>query len=634
MANNGDSGLPDALPVIPRPWRPPWPDPGEEKRAQRAGLAEMPSRGYYRGAINEWQPSGTAAAEETLPTVEPYRQRAEEEAATLASKVNPPRAHGWREFGRVMSRIGQGAGMVVAPGVMENIPGTDANRFIQLQHLRGYLSADDERRAQEEEQRARAAYQAGPLSEEAQANAAFRRAEAQEKGLPSLIKPEDWMLDERGNPIPTYNVPHPGGYPGIETYPVGKEPRAFPSSSVAPGAAAAGPTGTPPGAMPTIPQAAAPPQTGGMPTVAPPAARPGLPPPGATFPQKMDETHFIAKYLRDNQLPNTADNVAKARAAFTSGGSIGREQADKYAAQIADLVGPTGVNIAGYRVTPEMTKAEANEALAAARNERNEFEKVQAPERAQGRKDERTYGYAEDPKGVLMLTNKAQADKWGHQFMEVSKADQYKDAVAMGQLNDIVLNTTRLEQAVRKLPKSISTIHAQNMAAILNEDKIKTGTTLGWFGRFDLPGGDYIADVLKDTDKAHLWNDGLTKEERDVMSAYIRAKSSAIMYQRAAGSITRLPGDLLKLELDNLPAPYVGWTASEPRFRDWKENIDQLTKRFPHNIPGVEHPSAVRERVETGGAPQGTAAPAGKPKSMAEFRQQQKQKQAAPGGPQ
>lgn len=515
-----------------------------------------------------------------------------------------------------LAKAGNIAGQAIVPNLMPTIPGTDVYNREKEANLRNAL------------ERQRAATSQENL---ASARAEWERAEAEGKRHP-LPKPatgekSTWQPDESEQDQRSWQL---YDYPtGQNWVPLGDNPASYDPAVVGPSypgigpargmptTGAAAPMGAPPVGPGTIPGITQLPPTPLAPTAT--AQRPT----GTFGIQKPDdETRFIRQWLKDNNAPNTAVNIEKARAAYKSGGPIGQEMADTYAAQIADLLKGTPAEAGGYQVTARSTDAEAKEALRAAR-EANSANRPYVNEKI---KDRHTYGYAEDPNGTLMLTSKAQADEWGHQFMEVSKADQYKDVVAISQLNDIQQNTSRYRNAVAALRQPISTIHAQNMATILNDDKIKTGTTLGWLGRFDVPGGDFIAQILKDTDKAKLWNDGLTGPERDVLSAYIRAKSSAFMYQRAIGSVTRLPGELLKLELDNLPVPYVGWTASEPRFRDWQENIDRVTKRFPHNLPGAQHPAEVRKELERGAAP-GAAPPrapaAGGPRNFSEWKKQQ-----------
>lgn len=505
----------------------------------------------------------------------------------------------------VLGKIGNIAGQAVVPNLMPNIPGTDiynrekeANLRNALERFRTEASTADWRSAEAERARAEARLAGKPK--------------------PATGERSTWYPDESDQDQRQWDL---YDYPtGKNWVPLGSDPSSFDPAVVGPSYPGIGPArGMPttgaaperPGTIPGITQF--PPTPGGTqgpPTpLAPPAVaagtaqRPtgtyGVPKPSVA----ADRDKFLKLWNKTGRTPDEENYVQSHLPEFESIVPVGQARADQMMGEIRAM---PGIDPGLYAIGAGATYKDAKDLQAAARQASELNRQTQAPYVAEKIKDRHTYGYAEDPKGTLEYTNKAQADEWGSQFSEISKADVYKDRVAMGQLNDIVQNTQRYENAVRKLPRSISTIHSQNMATILNEDKIKTGTTMGWLGRFDVPGGDFIADVLKDTDKAHLWNDGLTKEERDVLSAYIRAKSSAIMYQRAAGAITRLPGDLMKLELDNLPAPYVGWTASEPRFRDWNENVDQVTKRFPHNLPGVEHPTALRERLA---APGTTTAP-------------------------
>ncbi|HEX8797158.1 MAG TPA: hypothetical protein VF772_01035 [Terriglobales bacterium] len=540
-------------------------------------------------------------------------ERLEERESTLESLLPSWKEQNWKQR---LGTIAQTAGNVLVPKVMMNVPGTILNRRLELENVRKALGEEEERQSLGEYRKA----QLPKISAEAEKDLAEAAKARAETGGPKRIPGAEGIATNEDTQEQLIGYSYPGG--GERWV----KPGTIPPASITPAPAPA--PGVPGATIPGVPA----PMGAPLPT---PAAPAGLPPGfqiGTGKPSVAGEREkFIKLYNKAGRTPEEENYVQAHLPEFETMVPVGKAKADQMMGEIAKM---PGIDPGIYAIAPGTSLRDANGLMTQARQASELNRQTQAPYVAQKLKDAHTYGYADDPSGMLELTNKAQADEWGHQFEEVSKADQYKDRVAIGQLNDIQQNTTRYVNAVKALPGAISTIHAQNMATILNDDKIKSGISMGILGRFEVPGGDFIADILKDTDKAHLWNDGLNDAERNVLSAYIRAKSSAFMFQRAIGSITRLPGELLKLELDNLPVPYVGWKASEPRFRDWQENIDLVTRRFPHNLPGAPHPEEIRRQLENAplpGAAPGAAPPAapraaakpGAPKSFKDWKQQQ-----------
>ena len=476
------------------------------------------------------------------------------------------------KIGHVAAKIGNVAGDVLAPDVMARVPGTDLNRELRENELTTRLG-QQQREASEEGLR-----------------------NVQEQNLQSEI-------DARKNPKPKLL----SGEENIAVGPDGKRYQRYelPDQST---------TWVEEGATPSLrtigPSASG---TEGLPTIAAPApvtapAAAGGLPAGATVGKpktESSEDKFIAQYLKDNKLEDTAENREKGRAAYTSGGPIGADQATQISSQIQNVLKGSGLDPKGYTVTEKSTRAEANEALKAAQTAATEARNRNKPEEAESRKDRQTMGYALDENGNLKYMSKADANKLHSTFEEMKSGDVNKDRQALRQLNDVQMNTSRYRKAVDALPEAISRNHALLMEQIVGDQKINAGLT----GSL-IPGADYILNTLKGTSVADQWNT-LSKQEREVVIGYLRAKGSVIAYQKALSGIGRTNKEQLDIEMANLPLPMVGATVADQQMEAWQENVDRAADGFPRNLPGIKHPSDLRRELEGGGGAQGGAPPAG-----------------------
>lgn len=536
----------------------------------------------------------------TLPTIpkEPpsrYQRDLENRYATVSAKLNPPPPQtGWGKFGRVMGTIGQDIGTAIRPDIMANIPGTTLNRRIELANLGKEISAEEERQ--------NLASSRGAQAQEALAHAGLYGVEAWQKAHPSptLVPYGEWTEDAEGNKVPTYVTARPGEYPHLEAFPMGQEPQGYPSASPAGGA------GLPTTQQPMPPAGAPPPVTGGMPTTpqagaaggagaaqgvmlpkaqaAPPAAAPTQQP-QYTFGKTMDEPHFIRQWLRENKLPNTAENIARARAAYTSGGPIGGAQASEYMGRIAAALEGTGIDPAAFGVNANSTKADAERAESEARQ-------IGAPIKAINARDARTMGYAAGRDGQTVYTDRATAQKNGQQFRELTPGMLEQDAQLLRQLDDVQVNVSRYRKAIDAVPEDISYNHALLMQQILSNDKIKAGIAAGV-----IPGADYILDQLKGTSDAAGWN-ALSDPEADLLTGYLRARGAVFAYMKALAKSGRSSDRQFQLEEQTIPSPLVGSRVGDLQMDAWQENLDMASRGLPNNFTGVPHPSQIKREVE------------------------------------
>jgi hypothetical protein len=317
-------------------------------------------------------------------------------------------------------------------------------------------------------------------------------------------------------------------------------------------------------------------------------------PAGATVGKPLTgEPKFIADYLKDHNLEDTAENRQKAQDEYKAGGGIGPDRAKQYTSQIANVLKNTGIEPSGYTVTDKSTAGDAKEALAAAQKAANEYRAVHAPDQAARRKDQHSMGYAMDPSGKLVYTNKAQADDWGSIFEEMKPDAVNKDRQSLRQLNDIQKNISAYRKALDSFTGPI-----ENHAAMR---RILAGVNASDVEKMGYLTAGAAMDMMEHGEVANAWND-LTPQERDAMIGYLRSKGAMIAYNRVVSGSARTNKEALEVEWNNLPLPYVGATVADPQMRAMQENLDQVNMGFPTNLPGMRTPEEVQRTTEGGRA--------------------------------
>lgn len=539
----------------------------------------------------------------TQPTKPPtYLERLQDQFERTYAKQFPERQPGyqkptgWRRFGHIMSRVGEDIGLATVPNIIANIPGTRTYRERQLEALGKDISEEQERESLGEYRKAELP-KIQAETERDLAEAAKARAEATGPSQLAAAEGGIWTNPDTQETLIGYGY-GPKAAGGMAFVPPGQIP---PTAAIP-----QPPPQNIPGAMP------------GIPTAAPQPARPGgaVPPgfqlggPKAPTLEK-DREKFIQLYNKSGRTPDEENFVQAHLPEFENTIPVGREKAAQMNREIAAM---PGINPGLYTIGEGATMKDAKDLVAAARQAAELTRQVQAPIEAQDRKDKRTQGYAVNPdNNQLELTNRYVAENdWHTPFEEIAKGQPEKDKSAMRQLDDVQMNTTRYKNAWNAQKANISTNHALLMDQIINDQKIQAGTLANL-----LPGAEYVLNTLKDTNKASMWNT-LDKTERDLVIAFLATKTSAIAYQRALTGSARSSETQLHLEMANIPAPYVGATVANDVLQRWQENVDQAASGYPHNLPGVEHPTAVRQRMEKQ-TPQTPAAPAAQGKGKGQW---------------
>lgn len=174
---------------------------------------------------------------------------------------------------------------------------------------------------------------------------------------------------------------------------------------------------------------------------------------------------------------------------------------------------------------------------------------------------------------------------------DVKQSDIEKDQQFNRQMADVQLNFSRYQTAKNALPTgSISPEHQGAATRILADEK------MGGYVTNELTFQNYM-NQINQGEKAASWNK-LTPQEQEVLSGYLRAKASVVAYQKALSGVGKPNKEVMEIEMNNLPAPIVGKSASDTQFNAFQENLDTATQGYV-KMPGSESPKEVRQRVES-----------------------------------
>jgi hypothetical protein len=173
---------------------------------------------------------------------------------------------------------------------------------------------------------------------------------------------------------------------------------------------------------------------------------------------------------------------------------------------------------------------------------------------------------------------------------DVKQSDIEKDQQFNRQMADVQLNFSRYQTAKNALSTgTISPEHKDAATRILADEK------MGGYVTNELTFQNYM-NQINQGEKAASWNK-LTPAEQEVLSGYLRAKASVVAYQKALSGVGKPNKEVMEIEMNNLPAPIVGKSASDTQFNAFQENLDTATQGYV-KMPGSESPKEVRQRVE------------------------------------
>ena len=287
---------------------------------------------------------------------------------------------------------------------------------------------------------------------------------------------------------------------------------------------------------------------------------------------------------------------------------------DNYNKQILDAVGKDAAG--DFPVTPTTSHEDAEKILADARAQggatraQNSAERVAgAPDAAQKRKDDRTYGYALDQNNTLRYMTRSQADALQHPFEEQNPTAIKADAVAIGLLNDVQRNTSRYTKAANEYQNKVTdtTIRAKDNAVfdtLLNKSGVADlNVAIAEGGEVKIPILSSFLEGLSREARSSAYGD-LSTQGKELYDGYIRNMSAIVAYQKALTNSARANKETLDLEMANIANPTMQPADIIRKQGQFQENIDTLATRFPEGIPSVKQlPKDVRQDIE--GNPQG-----------------------------
>jgi hypothetical protein len=562
---------PTGMPQIPyqSPTLPTYGGPGKAPAAgELIPATELPTDEYkfnpnnLREKIAQLKQDQTSALAQRTPQGQEQADRIQLQINDLQKKNpwgsdnNHPGALG--KIAHVFSKIGNTAGDVLEPGLMELIPGTDLNNQRQNAGYAKMLSEDTENTLRE----------ADAKEKYAQATAL---AKPSDKPGDYQIEKDDagnlWRISKTDKEPPMRITFDPQGQPTLSPAPQGVQP-------------------------PTL------------------TAQPGQP----TFGKKEEnkeqrESDYATLRSRsaskEKLSPTDQQRLASLQTEFAVNPANLAAANERIAANLTRANVPAKERD-DYLVLPTDTDAEAKDKESRAFEAGKEIygqgaegREERKEQRDQDRKDKNAVVYANDDHGQLIKTNRYDAIKRNVPYEEMSIGDMDKDRQALRQLNDVQLNTSRYTKAANEaLKKEPTTGDYTNIHSILNKaGALDLNVAIGEGGNIKIPVLSSLIEGLNREVNSEAYA-ALSLQAKGLIDGYIRTLSAIPAYQKALTQIGRSNKETLDLELSNIPNPTMKPADIIRKQNQFQENIDRASEGFPINLPGLKSPKQVREETE------------------------------------
>jgi hypothetical protein len=208
------------------------------------------------------------------------------------------------------------------------------------------------------------------------------------------------------------------------------------------------------------------------------------------------------------------------------------------------------------------------------------------------RQDTLAHVYAMDANGKLILTNRHL-----HPDGETVKdGDIMKDRSAMRQLNDVQTNNSMYRVALSK-PILKSDVDKLQEIDALNQ---QNGGGLVSFGQGGVSLNVPVVGAKLTKQNLKLMTDdlnALSPNARLRYAGYLRTAASVPAYAKAISGTARQNKETLELEMANIPKPYVDAATAKVQQEAWQANIDRAADGYPTNLPGMVHPSQLKNQI-------------------------------------
>ena len=231
----------------------------------------------------------------------------------------------------------------------------------------------------------------------------------------------------------------------------------------------------------------------------------------------------------------------------------------------------------------------------------NAAAKVAAEEAKQARKDQNTFGYVEDQSGKTLRVSKWDADhnpeKYTN-FEEMKPSDVNKDRASIRMLNDVQSNVNYMSQAVDRDLPGVTEADRTALQNILALQEVTQATNEMGGGGIHVSFPTISAQMSADAQaKANKEYGKLSQSAKNMLDAYLRTAASVPAYQKSLTGIGRSNKEMLDLELNNVPKPWMRPDVIRQRLGFFQKNVDQAKAGFPNNLPGVHPQEAYKPPV-------------------------------------
>lgn len=311
-----------------------------------------------------------------------------------------------------------------------------------------------------------------------------------------------------------------------------------------------------------------------------------------------DKGHFELQQMLDKWNNTEHPGLTPEKTAAIS--ALLKSHVDNFDAMVKDTAKnlPTAADLARQRKEGEIA-AESSPAGIQLKQTESDIQQ----RKAHALEAEKTYGYALDENGRTVFTRQDATENPNSKMTEfnpMSQADRNKDLSAITQLGDVQLNTSRYTKAAKAYQNVDALTRASDQTKLhdlLNKAGFWDFKITGDWG-VDLPILSALSEGLSRQEKSASYNQ-LSKEGKDLFDGFVRTMSAIPAYQKALSGIGRVNKETLELELNNIANPSMAPEDILRKQREFQQNIDVASGRFPHNLPGTQNaPWVVRQQEE------------------------------------
>lgn len=228
-------------------------------------------------------------------------------------------------------------------------------------------------------------------------------------------------------------------------------------------------------------------------------------------------------------------------------------------------------------------------------------------ERAQAKKDERTYGSALDPKtNERVYTTLAAANQKNMEgFEPMTQGAIQKEKGAARQFNDVQAKVSRYEKAISDYSKTDFNTQAKDLAFIHSmQEKVGAfdfNISIGEGGKIELPIVSKLLKGLSTMERDTSFN-SLSPQGKAMVVAWKGALAAVPAYVKALTDTGRSNKEVMDLELAQMPNPSMSPQDALMHIKSFQENIDRGQEGRVH-FRDIENAKGIQQKIENPAPP-------------------------------